>query len=170
MNVTIIALAVAATSASAQDGRNSNDDAVTAVIACQQIAEGARRLACFDTAAGHLSQARERRDIVVLDRKEVQATRRSLFGFSLPKIKLFGGTDDGEGELRQLEGKVAGVSAAGSSRWTITMDDGTRWLTTEGDEGYPPRPGETAVIKKAALGSYAASFNKRRSLKVRRVE
>lgn len=170
MNVAIIALAVAATGTPAQDGRGTSDDAVTAIVACRQVDDEGRRLACFDAAVGTLAQARDRRDIVVLDRKEVQATRRSLFGFSLPKIRLFGNGDDEASELRQLDGTVAGVSPAPSSRWTITLADGTRWLTTEGDEGYPPRAGETVVIRKAALGSYAASFNKRRSLKVRRVE
>lgn len=169
MNVMIIALAVAATGVPGQDARGQDDDAVSTIIACRQIGEEARRLACFDAAARGLSQARERRDIVVLDRKEVQATRRSLFGFSLPKLRLFGGGAEEDGELRQLDGTVAGVSPAGSSRWNITLDDGTRWLTTESDEGYPPRVGEKAVIRKAALGSYAASFNKRKSLKVRRV-
>lgn len=138
---------------------------------CRATAEEAGRLACYDAAADRIAKDRTERALVVLDREEVKATKRSLFGFSLPKIRLFGDDDAGGADvLRQVEGKVVGVTPAATNRWIFLLDDKTRWITTENDEGYPPRVGETAVVRRAALGSYAASFGKRRSLKARRIE
>lgn len=169
--VLLASLAVAiAAPAAAQE--NSAGNVVDAVTACRDVADPAARLACFDKATAALVAAREKKDVVVLDRAEVQKTRRSLFGFTLPRIKLFGGgDDDGDSaeDIKEINGTVAGVSAVAGDRWTVTLDDDTRWITTESAKGFPPRAGETVRIRRAALGSYDASFNKRRSIKVRRI-
>jgi hypothetical protein len=166
----MLAAAAVAAPAAAQETGGSN--VVDAVTACRDITDSTTRLACFDKAAAALTAARDKKDVVVLDRAEVQKTRRSLFGFTLPRIKLFGGGDD-EGDnpedIKEINGNVAGVSAVAGDRWTLTLDDDTRWITTESARGYPPRAGESVRIRRAAFGSYDASFNKRRSIKVRRI-
>lgn len=165
----MIAIAAAASPAAAQERPAGN--VVDAVAACRDIADSAARLACFDQASAALVAAREKKDVVVLDRNEVQKTRRSLFGFTLPRIKLFGGGDDKDNpeDISEINGNVTGVSAVSADRWTVTLDDDTRWITTESARGFPPRAGETVRIRRAALGSYDASFNKRRTIKVRRI-
>jgi hypothetical protein len=165
----VMATASLATPAVAQETGSAN--VVDAVAACRGIADSATRLACFDKAVTALVAARDKKDVVVLDRAEVQKTRRSLFGFSLPRIKLFGGGDDENNpeDIKEINGKVAGVSPVTGDRWTITLDDDTRWITTESARGFPPRSGETVRIRRAALGGYDASFNKRRTIKVRRI-
>lgn len=148
-------------------------DVVDAVTACRDIADSAVRLACFDKAVTALVTARERKDVVVLDRAEVQKTRRSLFGFTLPRIRLFGGGDndgDDSEDIKEISGSVAGVVQIAADRWQVTLDDETRWITTESARGFPPRPGESVRIRRAPFGSYDASFNKRRTIKVRRTE
>lgn len=165
--------AIGAASATAQEAASANP--VDAVVACRAIADPTARLACFDRAAAALVIAREKKDVVVLDRTEVQKTRRSLFGFSLPRIRLFGGGDDDDGrnnpeDIKEISGKVAGVSQVAADRWTVILDDETRWVTTESARGFPPRSGETVVIRRGPLGSYDASFAKRRSIKVRRTQ
>ena len=166
--LTLTAAALAAPAA-AQEGGGSN--AVDAITACRDVADAAARLACFDKAVATLAAARDKKEVVVLDRAEVQKTRRSLFGFTLPRIKLFGGGDDDDNaeDIKEINGSVAGVSAVAGDRWTVTLDDDTRWITTESARGFPPRAGETVRIRRAALGSYDASFNKRRTIKVRRI-
>lgn len=172
MPVPVIALAGTLLMVASQTGGGGGSAVIDQIARCRAVADGTKRLACYDAAADTLETARKNKDLVVLDRTEVQATRRSLFGFPLPKIRLFGGGDgeDGADAVKQLDGKVRGVTAAALNRWVFQLEDGTRWITTENDEGYPPRVGETVVIRRAALGSYAASFNKRRSLKARRIE
>lgn len=148
------------------------EDVVDAVAACRDIADPAARLACFDKAVTTLVAARERKDVVVLDRAEVQKTRRSLFGFTLPRIRLFGGgNDDGDNseDIKEINGSIVGVAQIAADRWQVTLDDETRWITTESARGFPPRPGESIRIRRAPFGSYDASFNKRRTIKVRRI-
>ncbi|MEG3182284.1 hypothetical protein [Sphingomonas sp. LT1P40] len=173
----VLALAVtaaAAPPAAAQErttGEGQGGVIVDAIAACRTVTDSTARLACFDKAAGDLAAARERKDLVVLDRAEVQKTRRSLFGFTLPRIKLFGGGDDEDNkeDIPEINGRVAGVLQIAADRWQVTLDDDTRWITTESARGFPPRSGEAVRIQRGALGSYNASFNKRRSLKVRRI-
>ncbi|HEY0624320.1 hypothetical protein [Sphingomonas sp.] len=168
MLLTLAAAALAAPAAAQEAGGGKVVDAVTA---CRDVADSAARLACFDAAVARLAAAQDKKEVVVLDRAEVQKTRRSLFGFTLPRIKLFGGGDDEDNpeDIKEINGSVAGVSAVSGDRWTVTLDDDTRWITTESSRGFPPRAGETVRIRRAALGSYDASFNKRRTIKVRRI-
>lgn len=159
--------ATAAAPAIAQENRGGN--AADAVAACRAIADSTARLACFDKSSEALVRARESKDLVVLDRADVQKTRRSLFGFTLPRIKLFGGGDDGEEELKELTGKVAGVGQAEQDRWLVKLDDESRWQTIE-PATFPPRTGDTARIKRGAMGSYMATFNRGRWIRVKRVD
>jgi hypothetical protein len=159
------AASVAPTGAQEIQGGN----AVDAIAACRGIADSAARLACFDKSAEALVRARENKDVVVLDRAEVRKTRRSLFGFTLPRIKLFGGGDDGEEELKELTSKVASVGQPERDRWLVKLDDESRWQTIE-PATFPPRTGDTARIKRAAMGSFMATFGSGRSVRVKRVD
>ena len=159
--------AASATPAGTQEVQGGN--AVDAIAACRGIADSTARLACFDKSAEALVRARENKDVVVLDRAEVRKTRRSLFGFALPKIKLFGGGDDGEEELRELTGKVASVGQPERDRWLVKLDDESRWQTIE-PTTFPPKTGDKARIKRAAMGSFMATFGSGRSVRVKRVD
>src|SRR5690349_9886190 len=99
MKLTVTALALAAlavaTPAWAKDKEQAAPPPVyQAVVDCRAIIDAAQRLACFDRTVGEMAKAGEEKDLVVLDREAVRETRRGLFGFSLPKIKLFGGGRD----------------------------------------------------------------------------
>ena len=159
---------IAACPVAAQEDKPNPADAVAS---CRGVADSAERLACFDKAAAEFVGAQERKELVVLDRSDVRKTRRSLFGFALPRIKLFGGDSDDDAEdVKEIDGKVVSVTQVGPDRWSMTLDDDSRWLTTEMSRGFPPRSGESVNIKRGALGSYLALFNKRRSIRVRRTE
>ena len=147
---------------------------VDEIAACRQIADNAQRLACFDRTAGALVAARDRRDIVVVDRQEVRRTRRSLFCFTLPRIRLFGGGDGDRDEpkaeqIREITSTVTRVARVDYENVRVTLADNSQWETTQGTRGTPPRQGESVRITRAALGSYLASFNNRISLRVKRV-
>jgi hypothetical protein len=146
---------------------------------CLNQSADAQRLACFDRTAGALIEARRKKDIVVLDRIQVRKAKSSLFGFSLPSIKLFGGGDDEQ--IKQLVGRMANsiMLPSGLIRFELedvslggavatAGDSKSVWETSE-QVMLPPRRGDTVTIKSGALGSYVATAPGRRSARVRRI-
>ncbi|HEX9964203.1 MAG TPA: hypothetical protein VGB04_04390 [Allosphingosinicella sp.] len=141
---------------------------IQGLSACRAIADEKARLACYDAASERLAQAVERKELVVLDRQEINETRRSLFGFSVPNIPLFRG-EGGEQES-QLETVIAGASSLGSGKWQIRLEDGAIWQTNEGWLGLAdPRPGQKIVIKRGTLGNYFLRINGQRGIRGKRV-
>lgn len=142
------------------------DNPVDAVAACRAITDTTARLACFDTAAAALVAARDRKDVVVLDQAEVKKTRRSLFGFNLPRIKLFG---DGDTEQeKELETTVESARALGYGKWALRTAEGANWQTTE-SAPFTLRSGQNIVIRRAALGSYMLKLGNERAVRAVRV-
>ncbi|WCT72441.1 hypothetical protein PQ455_12425 [Sphingomonas naphthae] len=154
--------------------------AVAAVFACRQIAAGAERLACFDKASAALETAAKDREVVVLDRAEVKRTRKSLFGFQLPRIPLFGG---GEGksdkeiereveaeDVSEIDAVIKRSTALPYGFYRIVLDEGGTWETTEGWRGaMDPTPGSKINIKRGALGSHMLKVPGGRAIKAKRV-
>jgi hypothetical protein len=134
---------------------------------CVEIAADAERLACYDRTAKAVVTGQRARDFVVLDRVEVQRAKRSLFGFSLPSIKLFGGGDD-EQALKTLTAVMRSSVSLPGGLIRFELDDNSVWETTE-QVMLPPRRGDTVTIKAGALGSYVATAPGRRSPRVRRL-
>jgi len=62
-----------------------SSDPIDDILVCQQIADEASRLACFDAAAGRLSQERQN-GLVGIYREDVEAVERDSFGFDLPSM------------------------------------------------------------------------------------
>ena len=143
---------------------------VRALTACRGIADGAARLACYDREAAALLQSVERKEIVVLDKVAVQKTKRSLFGFTLPRLPFFGdGKDDNDApEFQQIDTPIKTVRSLGYGRFRFTVDDGAVWETTEGINAFP-KPGQKVLIKKGLMGSYFIKFEGSRSVKGMRV-
>ena len=120
---------------------------------CLDIPTDADRLACTDAVGRRLVDAARRREVVVADRDEIKASRRSLFGFTLPNIGLF--RADPKEEVDRIESRIAALAETGHGKLRLTLDDGAVWTT---DDAWPggrlPRAGTPVVIHKASLGSY----------------
>lgn len=162
---------VAGASAAAKD--KSKDDASTAppavykaVLDCRTVADAAQRLACYDATVGAMASATDKKDLVVIDRETIRATKRGLFGISLPKIKIFGGNDDEE--VNQIESTINAAYAAKDGMSVFALADGSRWKQTEGRFTYP-KPGQKILIKRAALGSFMAQVNGQPGVRVIRL-
>lgn len=166
-----VMLAMAA-SAAAQGTQQSAPPAMfTELTACRDIADDAARLACFDAASAKLADAAQKREIVVLDQAEVRKTRRSLFGFNLPRLPFFGGGDDDEPdapEFQEINTTVQSVRGLGYGKWRIGIDDGAVWQTTEAMRGTP-KTGEAVKIRKGVMGAYWLSVDGGRAARAMRV-
>ena len=144
--------------------------AIRALGACRAITDNAQRLACYDREAAALVQSVESKETVVLDKQAVRKTKRSLFGFTLPKLPFLsdGQDEKEEAEFQQIETPIKSVNGIGYGRFRFTIDDGATWETTEGVNAFP-KPGQTVTIKKGLMGSYFIRFEGNRSVKGRRV-
>ena len=166
----ILAVALVPAPAMAQDKAGSA--VIEAFQRCLAITEDAARLACHDAAARRLVDAAGKREGVVVDQAEVTKTRRSLFGFPLPRIKLFGndGPDTGE-SVDRIESKITKIATLGYGKYRLTMDDGAVWTTLDTWTGsVEPRAGAIAEIKRASLGSYMLQVKGGRTIRVVRSE
>lgn len=164
-----------ASAASAKEMRDS-PELFRNLLDCRSIADSNQRLACFDKATGALDEAQKKRDLVVVDRKQIRETRKSLFGFTLPKIGIFGGDDDKDDkradadEIQEIESVVEGARPIQGGNWSLRLakDAGT-WETTS-TLTVDPRAGDKVKIKKASLGSYLGSVGINRGVRFRRVQ
>lgn len=158
-------------SAGAQEAPDRSSALIDALSACRSVAESTARLACFDQAAAALQSARDKRELVVVSKDTVKQTRRRLFGIALPSIKLFGdGIDDGDDTVvTSITAKVVTVQRFDATRWTMKLDDGSTWQSLEPFRLRDPRPGDTIVVKRAAMGSFLGSVNGARSVRMMRI-
>lgn len=166
-------LAAAVGPAQAQDKPDGTPPEVfTKMVECRGVTEAAARLACYDTAVGALAQAQEAKQLVVVTKEDVRAARRGLFGLSLPKIRLFGGGDDGdekgEEEFTELTSTIASFNQ-GSRGVVFSLPDGAVWEQTDRIHLGSLREGQTVVIKRGALGSYLAKVGTSRAARVKRI-
>ena len=144
--------------------------ALTDVLACRAITDSAARLSCFDASAAALDTATAKRDVVVVDREQVGNARRSLFGFTLPSLRIFGGDDDSKApDNRELDTTVQSARQNGDGRWVVVIAEGAVWRQIDDTViGRAPKPGTKVVIRKAALTSYMMRFEGQPGFRVHR--
>jgi hypothetical protein len=142
---------------------------------CRAIAAAQDRADCFDAAARGLETAIKSKDVTIVDRQEVRTARRSLFGFTLPRIGLFDGGDrDGKDEgardeIKEIESTIASARVVANGRVELRLADGDAvWATTD-PMPFPPKPGDKVRIRKGALGNYFIAIAGQRSVRGMRV-
>ena len=141
---------------------------ITEVTGCKAIADDVARLACFDAATAKLVEAQAKGDVKIVDREDIRATRRSLFGFTLPRVAFFKGDDTAEDAPSEIDTTVKAVGPSEYGKVTLTMDDGAVWKTTE-PLPRDPRAGTPVHLKRGALGNYFLRVGEMRSVTAQRV-
>lgn len=162
----ILGLVASAPAAAQTMPRTSTPKIFEDVLNCRAIQDSAQRLACYDRGVAALETAQKSNEIYVADKESVREARRGLFGFSLPKLKIFG--DDDLGDLDEIESTIASVRM-GQRGYVFTLPDGARWAQTDKKYMDPPKVGAKIRIRKAALGSYMASIEKRPGFRIERI-
>lgn len=170
---TIVVASLLATPAAAQDRKKSppppSPELFEALNACRGIADNSQRLACFDSASARLSAAVDSKQIVVVEEKEVQKTKRSLFGFRLPDLSIFGGNDNDSEEDKTLVTTIKSLGKAQGGLWNIGIPEGAVWQTTEAMP-FNPRIGDALEIKAGVMGGYFVKVRNKRAVRAKRVE
>jgi len=173
---------------------------ISAVYACKDLADPMKRLECYDNAVGRLQAAEESGEVVTVSKTEVEKVERDAFGFNIPSLpklgKLFGGKKSAETEditnkdpkERRKKSKNGGFEGPDMDKVTLELRkvakfgyDKKRFYFTNGQVWEQVNGGSfrvikskdaptTAVISKAALGSFTLRINDSgKSLRVRRV-
>lgn len=165
----LIALATSflllANPALAQD-RSAQDRYLDELRACQAITDDSARLACFDKSVGAIVAATQSGEVQVVEKEQLEKTRRGMFGFTLPKLGLFSGKDDLE-LLRSTITRVKGIREG----WIITIEEGSVWqMSNVPSRLKAPQVGNPVEFKKASLGSYFIRIDGQMGVKGRRIE
>ena len=137
-----------------------------AVVDCRKLVDPAQRLACYDKSVDALASAAEAKQVLVVDRSTTEKTKRSLFGLSLPKIKLFGDNDDIE--IEKVESTIAAVSSTRDGSAIFVLADGARWKQTEGRDTFA-KAGQKIEIRRGSMGSFFARINGQSGVRVIRL-
>ncbi len=171
----LIACAVLAASASTVNAQETfaepTEDYLEALKSCQSVTEDIARLQCFDAAVGNIVTATETGDVQVIDREDVRETRRSLFGFSLPDIGLFGGGDDDEEEDELFQTTIESVRYIGRRGARFTTAEGAVWeMSNVPRRMRQIRPGDEVVFREASLGYFFVRIEGQTGVKGRRVQ
>lgn len=168
----VLALAAPAGSAIAKDIKADDlqtPDVFKSLVDCRQVKDDAARLICYDKRVAAIDAAAQAHDIVIADKAEIREARKGLFGFTLPKVKLFGGRE-GDEEFTKIETTLSDARQDRNGGWLVTLQDSAMWLQTDTEVlAVYPRKGSNIVIKQAALGSYKASIEGQPAIHMRRV-
>lgn len=172
----IVTCLLAATPAPAQQrergGREPAPEAFQRAIQCRAIQAPPERLACYDREVAALENAEASNAIRVVDRAQVQRTRRSLFGLVLPDINIFGGGNEENSPeaVTEINSTIQAFSQGPRGQYTFTLEDGARWVQLDTREfSARVRVGQPIRIRRAAMGSFLANVNNQTAIRVRRV-
>lgn len=159
----------------AADAKSTSQDqplAFQQLVACLGIQEPTSRLACYDEQVAAFKQATSKREIVIADKKAVEAAQRGLFGFATPVARLlgFGGNDEAAQELDKITTTVTGVNR-NASGWLLEFENGSTWEQNDTrDFVLSPKLGNEAEITRGLLGTFTVSVRGQRPIKMRRIK
>ncbi len=177
----------------AMAGEKTEVSPLQGIYACTEIRDDAKRLACYDAAAGRLRKAETSGEIVAVHSKELRSIRKEAFGFnlpSLPKLHLPFISKTGSatkadlteghiikqkksGEISNVEYAVDHIAVKGYGTHWFYLKNGQVWVQTDSKRvTYPKHSKDLKVqIRKASMGSYLLRINgKGRAIRVRRRE
>lgn len=137
------------------------------MVACKSIDNAELRLACYDEKVAALDEAQKKEEIILTDKAAVKEAQRGLFGFEIPKLKIFGGGND---DVEEIEAVVKSVSSNRAGMVTIVLEDGARWQQVDSKIlNREPRAGSKARIRVASMGSYLVNFDNGPAIRMKRV-
>jgi hypothetical protein len=143
-------------------------EAFQAVLDCRGVTDAARRLACYDAAAGRMETAASKGEIVVVDQAKAREARTQAFGLSVPSLDFITRGLKAN-DVDRVEGVVSAVSRDASGRWIMELADGAVWRQISDEVlGRDPKPGTKVSIRKAMVGSFMMNVDGQAGIRVHR--
>ncbi len=140
-----------------------------ALTLCRKDADSARRLACYDKAAGALDEAEAKGQVVVLDRDQVRTVKRQAFGLSLPSISLFSSRPGGDERVDRVTYALKSAVQGGDGKWVFQTVEGASWVQTDDERlGSDPHAGSQMLVRHGALSSYFCKVDGQLALRCQR--
>ena len=169
MSLAVAGLAAVSSEAAAQSPPASErPELLSRLLACRSVEASEGRLICYDAATRALDSAEREGRVVVVDRAQVSATRRQLFGFELPSIALFDAGQAAE-RIDSVESTLTRASLGGDGKWVFVLADGGVWRQIDSQRvTFHNTSGQPVRIRRAALGSYLLTIGNSRAARVRR--
>ena len=165
----VISLATPEMASAKEKVNNATPEIFRALVDCKRQPDPTARLACYDKGVSALEQAAIKHDVVIADREMIREARRAQFGYTMPSLRIFGGSD--EDAVKELQTTVRSVRQLGLSLVRFTTEEGSVWQQTESRTlAVDPKPGTKVVIKAHALGRYTATFEGQVAINVQRVQ
>lgn len=142
------------------------------LIECRTLTDDAAKLLCYDDTVGRIDIAQKNNELIVADKEDIKEARKGLFGFSLPKIRLFGGSGDNDADdIKEIEGVVSSARQIGYGTWILNLEDGSKWQQSDSRKlVLSPKAGSKIRIKKGAITNYWANIDGQRAIGVKRIE
>ena len=166
---TVVLAVAAGTTASARPASNTGTpQSIQQLIACRSVTDPTQRLACYDRQSDALNRAISTKELVVIDKERATATKRSLFGFSIPNFGgLFGGAGD---DIKEIASTAARVSQDGYGAYIVTLADGSTWYQQDDAPlGLGPEKGDKIVVRRGSFGAFFLSVNGQPGIRVKRI-
>lgn len=159
----------AAQSQSRSTGQLETSPIIAKLENCTAIPNDGERLACYDREVTALVGATDQGEVRVIDAETIKQARRGLFGFSLPRIGLFG--DDEQEEEKQFQSTVTRVRSVAPGEWHFWIEDGgAQWRIKNPSVGFkPPKVGDMVEFKPATMGTYWVRINGRTGVRGNRI-
>lgn len=169
-----IGVALAGASIVAAAEPKSSERVLQDFAMCRSTADPAARLACFEKTFDGFEAAVKARDVTIVDKQDMRQARRSLFGYTLPKVDLFSGQgprdDRAEEDFTEINTTVASARQVENGRVEMRLADesGAVWRTTD-PMTWPPKPGDKVRIRAGVMGNYfiATGGRTHRGMRVR---
>ncbi len=153
----------------AQEPERERTGVLQGLVQCRAIADSAARLNCYDTATAALDEAERAGDVVVVDRGDVRAAQRQLFGFTLPTLPILTRGRPVE-EIQAVTSPLTSATLQGAGKWVFTLEDGSVWRQTDTQAvRQTPRIGAETTVRRAAMGSFLLNLGFGRAIRVERV-
>lgn len=126
-----------------------NPAPIEAMEACRRVSADGERLACYDRIMASFSEARNRGELIVLDRDEVVKERRRQFGLVNDEARA-----TGIAPITEIETEVREVQPAPTyGRTHFAFANGQVWESV-GPARRPPRKGDKVKLVTGNLGAF----------------
>lgn len=150
-------------SALASSALPADQSPLKGLFGCLDLADADKRASCLEGEARRLQDGERRRDVVVMDRGEVEA-------FHQQTAKRPAAEKKERAAFTPVDAPLTGAQVIGG-RWLFTTEKSGVWIQAEASElGRTPRAGDRFRVRRGVIGGYLANIGTGPAIRVRSVQ